>query len=68
MNQNDARSTAQVTRIKCPECGIEMNPHAEKRRDPRSSEEAARMDTALGGLIEEVHMCPECGHVEARLT
>jgi predicted RNA-binding Zn-ribbon protein involved in translation (DUF1610 family) len=50
----------------CPACGVEMNPHAEKLVDPVNAQEAARMDPALGGLIEEIHTCPECGHADSR--
>ena len=47
-------------------CGREMNHHAEKLVDPVTPEEAARVDPALGGIIEEMHYCPECGKGEAR--
>ncbi len=50
----------------CPKCGVEMNQHAEKLVDPRSTQEAAHADPALGGLIHEMHSCPECGRTEAR--
>jgi hypothetical protein len=43
-----------------------MNQHAEKLVEPRSAADAAAIDTALGGLIEEVHTCPRCGRVESR--
>ena len=55
-----------VTPMRCPECDIEMNHHAEKLVDPVSAEEAARVDPALGGLIEEVYACPECGKAASR--
>jgi len=38
-----------------------MNHHAEKLLDPRNAHEAARTDPALGGIIEEMHTCPQCG-------
>ncbi len=47
-------------------CGREMNHHAEKLVDPVTPEEAAQVDPALGGIIEEMHYCPECGTGEAR--
>ena len=31
-----------------------------------SAEEAARVDPALGGLIEEAYGCPECGKTASR--
>ena len=47
-------------------CGRAMNHHAEKLVDPVTPEEAAQVDPALGGIIEEMHYCPECGKGEAR--
>jgi hypothetical protein len=55
-----------VSRMTCLECGVTMNPHAEKLVDPVTAEEARRVDAALGGVIEEVHQCPQCGAVESR--
>ena len=57
---------AKSTPMICPECGVEMNLHAEKLVEPINPQEAARMDSALGGLIEEMHTCPECGQVHSR--
>lgn len=52
--------------MRCPKCGAEMNRHAEKLVYPETAAEARRADPALGGLIEEMHACPNCGNVEAR--
>ncbi len=52
----------------CPKCRVEMNHHAEKLVDPVNPEEAAQVDPALGGLIEEMHCCPGCGTTESRRT
>jgi hypothetical protein len=43
-----------------------MNRHAEKLVYSDSLPDAARIDPALGGLIEETHACPGCGNVESR--
>jgi len=59
---------AKAEPMKCPECGVEMNYHAEKLIDPRSPEEAAKVDPALGGILEEMHTCPECGMAHSRLS
>ena len=56
----------QKEKMKCPECGLEMNHHAEKLTEPVNAEEARLADPALGGIIEEVHTCPECGHAASR--
>jgi len=51
----------QRPKMKCPDCGADMNHHAEKidytaaLRDPKAS------DPVLGGVIEEFHTCPKCG-------
>lgn len=58
--------TAVIRRMRCPACGVEMNPHAEKLVAPRTATEAAQADPAMGGVVEEVHQCPACGRVESR--
>ena len=50
----------------CKECGDEMNHHADKLVDPISAQEAARMDAALGGIVEEMHYCAQCGIGDSR--
>jgi predicted RNA-binding Zn-ribbon protein involved in translation (DUF1610 family) len=55
-----------TTKLRCPKCGAEMNRHAEKLVYSDSAAEAGRIDSALGGLIEETHACPRCGDVESR--
>jgi predicted RNA-binding Zn-ribbon protein involved in translation (DUF1610 family) len=52
--------------ITCPKCGAQMNRHAEKLVYPESAVEARRMDSELGGLIQETFGCPNCGNVETR--
>ncbi len=52
--------------MKCPACGVTMNHHAEKLVDPFKPQHAALVDPVLGGIIEEVHTCPECGKAESR--
>jgi len=47
--------------IICPKCGTTMNHHAEKLVEPSTPEEMAQMDPALGGVLEELHSCPNCG-------
>ena len=53
-----------VSKIICPDCGAEMNHHAMKIdygiEDPRLS------DPVFGGVLKEVHTCPECGKIELR--
>jgi transcription elongation factor Elf1 len=48
-------------KMMCEPCGREMNHHADKLVDPVTAEQAARVDAALGGFVEETHTCPDCG-------
>jgi uncharacterized protein with PIN domain len=50
----------------CPECGVELNQHAEKLVDPIDAKQAAEVDPELGALLEEFHTCPGCGKGESR--
>jgi len=50
----------------CPKCGHRMNFHAEKLLEPRDARDEGDADAALGGVIEEMHACPNCGNVESR--
>jgi predicted RNA-binding Zn-ribbon protein involved in translation (DUF1610 family) len=48
-------------KMKCPNCGADMNRHAEKIDYPAALREPESMDVVLGGVIEEFHTCPQCG-------
>lgn len=50
----------------CPECGATMNHHGEKLVEPRNAEEARLVDARLGGVVQEIHACPECGRAASR--
>jgi ribosomal protein S27AE len=56
----------QKNKMICPNCGAEMNHHADKLVYPVTEEDAKKMDAALGGVIDETHYCPGCGGVESR--
>jgi predicted RNA-binding Zn-ribbon protein involved in translation (DUF1610 family) len=53
-------------KMKCPGCGADMNHHAEKIDYTASLSEPDAIDPQFGGVLEEVHTCPECGDVEVR--
>jgi len=55
-----------MAKLRCPKCGAEMNRHAEKLVYPENAAEARRVDSVLGGLLEETHACPRCGNIESR--
>jgi ribosomal protein S27AE len=49
----------------CPRCGVAMNHHAEKVVYPS---DATAAEPALGGVVEELHACPECGASASRVA
>ena len=49
----------------CPQCGAEMNNHAEKI-SYEAVEGDRKTDTVFGGVVEEIHTCPGCGGIEVR--
>jgi len=60
------KSTKTSGKMICKECGDPMNHHADKLVDPISAQEAARMDAVMGGIIEEMHYCTQCGIGDSR--
>jgi predicted RNA-binding Zn-ribbon protein involved in translation (DUF1610 family) len=50
----------------CPDCGIEMNYHAEKLDYTAALIDPDAVDPDLDGVLEEVHTCPECGKIGTR--
>jgi ribosomal protein S27AE len=54
---------AEREKMVCPDCGVEMNLHAEKVDYTRAPEGA---EASAEGLISEFHTCPACGRARAR--
>ena len=50
--------------MRCPDCGAEMNHHADKLDYGAAADEAS--DTGEGGVVIEAHTCPGCGHTATR--
>lgn len=50
----------------CPDCGVEMNLHAEKIDYSQEPAGSASADAPLGGRLEEFHTCPSCGRTHTR--
>ncbi|HYE65759.1 MAG TPA: hypothetical protein VD966_09250 [Pyrinomonadaceae bacterium] len=50
----------------CSDCGVEMNQHAEKIDYTAALDEPEAADPDLGGVLEEVHSCPQCGKTHTR--
>jgi predicted RNA-binding Zn-ribbon protein involved in translation (DUF1610 family) len=57
---------AQGNKMICPECGVEMNYHAEKIDYTAGLEDTGGIDPLFGGVIEEAHSCPLCGQTQMR--
>jgi hypothetical protein len=43
-----------------------MNHHADKLRKETHPDDASAFDSGLGGVIEEIHTCPQCGKTQSR--
>lgn len=43
-----------------------MNHHADKLVDLVKPEDMGHLNPALGGVLEEMHYCPQCGAIESR--
>jgi ribosomal protein S27AE len=52
----------ETDKMKCPDCGAEMNHHADKL----VYDDAHGEETDEGGRIFESHACPNCGHSATR--
>ena len=51
--------------MKCPDCGTEMNHHADKLDYGAAPDEAS--DAAdEAGVVIEAHTCPDCGRTATR--
>ena len=53
----------QINKMKCSDCGIDMNHHADKI-DYAVEPEIGELD--FGGALQEVHCCPGCGKTAMR--
>lgn len=54
----------EADKMKCPNCGAEMNHHADKLVYDTVPDDT--MDADEGGVILESHACPNCGHSAMR--
>jgi hypothetical protein len=50
----------------CPQCGDEMNHHADKLVYTTKTDDSHPTYGDLGGLVEETHACSGCGAVASR--
>ena len=59
-------TTTMRMRMKCPRCGAEMNHHANKVDYSVGLTGSDLVDADFGGVLQEVHQCPDCGNIELR--
>ncbi|MDT7543450.1 MAG: hypothetical protein QOE33_3354 [Acidobacteriota bacterium] len=52
--------------MKCPDCGAEMNHHADKVDYNAAIDRPELIDPDFGGVVEEAHTCSACGRTEMR--
>lgn len=57
---------AERSKLICPQCGVEMNRHAEKVDYAARPSDPEAFDPDFGGVVEEFHTCPECGRTLSR--
>jgi ribosomal protein S27AE len=50
----------------CPDCGVEMNHHANKLDYTSALDEPEAIDESMGGIVQEAHTCPQCGQTALR--
>jgi predicted RNA-binding Zn-ribbon protein involved in translation (DUF1610 family) len=56
-----------VTKMKCPNCGAEMNHHADKIIYGVGSPVEPASTFGMDGVLEEFYACPTCGSAASRL-
>ena len=59
---------AEAEKILCADCGVEMNHHADKVDFTPVLTNPDAVDPDLGGILEKVYTCPECGKTEVQTT
>lgn len=52
--------------MRCPDCNVEMNHHADKIDYSEAMDESVTIDPAFGGSVEEARTCPVCGRTHIR--
>ncbi len=47
--------------MQCPDCGAQMNHHADKVDYDAGLDRPELIDPDFAGVLEEAHTCPACG-------
>ena len=58
---------ANTEKMKCPDCGVDMNHHADKMDYTAGFGDTDGVDAEFGGVVAEVHTCPGCGKTALRI-
>ena len=58
---------AREQKMKCSECGVDMNRHGEKIDYAAGHSGRGAFDAEFGGALQEIHTCPGCGKAETRI-
>ncbi len=58
--------TKKREKMVCPDCGAEMNHHADKIDYSAALDDEQAIDPIFGGVVEEAHTCPACGRTHIR--
>ena len=53
-------------KMTCPDCGTEMNHHANKLDYTAAAGGHTVEEAEPGGVVVEAHACPDCGRTETR--
>ena len=54
-------------KMRCPNCGDEMNRHAEKIDYTAALEQPDATTKDFGGVLMSFHECPTCGTTQSRI-
>lgn len=55
---------SEAIKRQCDKCGVDMNHNAEKIDYAGCLDDPDSIDPDLGGILEEVYTCPECGRTD----
>jgi ribosomal protein S27AE len=58
----------ETSKLKCADCGVDMNHHADKVDYSGEIRAGGAADLGLGGVLQEVHSCPGCGKTALRIA
>ena len=66
MTGAESRDRGMTTKMICPDCGDEMNFHAEKINQSARADSESDASAEFGGVVEEIHTCPRCAAIATR--